>query len=71
MRFVRLALALATLAAALATPKPAEANGGCKAIIYVGHPYYSCGYVGGYCPNCRYECSNGDYKTWNTCENEE
>lgn len=71
MRLLRLSLALAALAASLAAPTTAEANGGCKAIIYVGPPYYSCGYVGGACPNCRYECSNDEEKTWNTCENEQ
>jgi hypothetical protein len=67
MKHLRLVLATAALAAALANPRPAEASGGCPSIISAGHPYYSCGYRSGTCPNCKYECSDGEFYTWDTC----
>lgn len=69
MKLLRLAFASAVFAGALfARPNSASA-GGCPSIIQAGPPYYSCGYRSGTCPNCRYECSNGQFYTWNTCTN--
>lgn len=70
MRVFRLLLALAAFAAAVSSPRAAQASGGCPALVSFGHPFYGCGYVGGVCPNCQYECSNGSIITYDTCSGE-